>query len=300
MQNEELQKWKKAGEIAGEAREYGITLLKDGANVLEIARKIEDYIEKKGGRFGFPVQMSLNGIAAHYTPLPDDTLCLKTGDVVKLDLGVHIDGYIGDTASTIEIGTNKHTDIIKASRDALNAAIKLAKPGTRIFEIGEAVESIIKGYGFKPIRNLSGHKVDRYILHSHLTIPNYNNGDKTELEEDIVVAIEPFATDGVGLIREGKPSSNYRLHAQGTVRDASTREVLEYIKKEFVTLPFAKRHLTTKFTPTKVTLALSNLERAGIIHGYAQLPEKSDGMTTQAEHTILIRDTPIVLTKKVD
>src|SRR3989338_7662798 len=256
MQNEELQKWKKAGEIAGDAREYGITLLKDGTNVLEIARKIEDYIEKKGGRFGFPVQMSLNNIAAHYTPLPDDTLCLKTGDVVKLDLGVHIDGYIGDTASTIEIGTNKHTDIIKASRDALNAAIKLAKPGTRIFEIGEAVESIIKGYGFKPIRNLSGHKVDRYILHSHLTIPNYNNHDQTELQKGVVIAIEPFASTGVGMVKEGKASTNYRLFSTAMVRDASTREVLDYIKKEFVSLPFAKRHLIPKFSLQKATLAL--------------------------------------------
>lgn len=297
MDTEELNKWKKAGLIASEVREYGITLLKEGANVLEIARKIEDFITKKEAKFGFPVQISLNGLAAHYTPFPDDTLCLKAGDLVKLDLGVHIDGYIGDTASTIEIGTNKYSDLIKASREALNEAIKLCKPGTKICQIGEVVENVITKYGFKPIKNLSGHKVDRYILHSSLSIPNFNNEDRTELKEGTVIAIEPFATTGIGLVKEGKQSSNYRLFSTATVRDNATREVLEYIRKEFVTLPFAKRYLIPKFTPQRVALALFNLEKNGIIYGYPQLLEKSQGIVSQAEHTIIIKDNPIVLTK---
>lgn len=296
MEQEELNKWKKAGQIASEAREYGLTLIKEGANVLEVARKTEELILKKGGKFGFPVQVSINDMAAHYTPFPDDALCFKNGDLVKFDLGAQIDGYIGDTASTVEIGTNKYSDLIKASREALNEAIKLCKPGTKIYQIGEVVEQTITKYGFKPIKNLSGHKVDRYILHSNLSIPNFNNNDRTELKQGTVIAIEPFATTGIGLVREGKQSSNYRLFSSANIRDNSTRDVLEYIKKEFVTLPFAKRHLTLKFPVQKVTLALFNLEKNGIIYGYPQLPEKSNGMVSQAEHTILINDTPIVLT----
>ncbi|HLC86189.1 MAG TPA: type II methionyl aminopeptidase [Candidatus Nanoarchaeia archaeon] len=297
MDIEELNKWKKAGSIASEAREYGINLLKENANVLEIAKKIEDFITKKEGKFGFPVQISINDMAAHYTPFPDDTVCLKTSDIVKLDLGVQIDGYIGDTAYTVEIGSSKYFDLIKASREALNEAIKLCKPGTKIYQIGEAVEEIIIKYGFKPIKNLSGHKVDRYVLHSNLSIPNFNNGDKTELEEGTVIAIEPFATTGVGLVKEGKQSSNYRLFSSATVRDNATREVLEYIRKEFVTLPFAKRHLIPKFTIQRAALAIFNLEKNGVIYGYPQLPEKSGGIVSQAEHTIIIKDDPIVLTK---
>ncbi len=296
--DETIEKWKTAGKLAGEAREYGRDLLKEGANFLEIARKIEDFINKKEAKPGFPVQISINDIAAHYTPLPDDTNILKSGDVVKLDLGVHIDGYIGDTALTVEINTNNNQDLIKASKKALDEAIKLCKPGVKVCEIGETVNETITSFGFKPIKNLSGHKVDRYILHSYISIPNFNNNDQTKLEEGMVIAIEPFATTGIGLVKEGKPSSNYRLHNPKPVRDPITREILKFIQEEFVTLPFAKRYLALKFPISKINFALSNLEKFEIIYQYPQLLEKQAGcQVSQHEHTIYISDTPIVLTK---
>ena len=294
----DLETWKKAGKIAGEAREYGRTLIKPDASFLEVSRKIEEFIEKKGARPGFPVQLSVNGLAAHYTAFPDDTSKFKEGELVKLDLGTHIDGYIGDTALTIEVSTNNHSDLIKASKEALDAAIKLAKPGTKLYQIGEAVSSVIESYGFKPIKNLSGHKIDQYILHSNLSIPNYNNKDNTELPEGIVIAIEPFASTGVGLVKEGKPSSNYRLFKPNPVRDAITRDILKFIQENFSTLPFAKRHLVPKLSLAKVNFALLNLEKLGIIYQYPQLPEKEENcMVSQHEHTIYIADKPIVLTK---
>ncbi len=293
----DLELWKKAGKIASEAREYGKDLVKENANFLEIAKKIEEFIHKKEGKIGFPVQISINDLAAHYTPFPNDTSIIKKGDLVKLDLGAQVDGFIGDTALTVEVGTNKNQDLVKASKAALDEAIKLCKPGVKVCEIGEAVNETINSFGFKPIKNLSGHKVDRYILHSHISIPNFNNGDKTELEEGIIIAIEPFATTGSGFVKEGKPSSNFRLIKAKPVRDPLTREVLDFIEKEFKTLPFAKRHLT-KFSLPKINFALTNLEKQGIIHQYAQLPEKQEGcLVSQHEHTIYISDPPIVLTK---
>lgn len=297
MENE-LELWKKSGKIASEAREFGKELLKENSNVLEIARKIEDFIHKKQGKIGFPVQISINDIAAHYTPLPEDTLCLKSGDLVKLDLGAQVEGFIGDTALTLEIKTNNNQELIKASKKALEEAIKLCKPGVKVCEIGEVVNETITSFGFKPIKNLSGHKVDRYILHSNISIPNFNNGDETELEEGMVVAIEPFATTGSGFVKEGKPSSNFRMHNPKQVRDQMTRDILEFIKKEFITLPFAKRHLTPRFQLGKINFALSNLEKQGIIYQYPQLPEKQENcLVSQHEHTIYISDPPIVLTK---
>ncbi len=294
----DLETWKKAAKIAGEAREYGKTLIKVDANFLEVSRKIESFIESKGAKPGFPVQLSVNGLAAHYTALPDDQSTFKEGDLVKLDLGAHIDGYIGDTALTIEVKSNNNSELIKASKEALDAAIKLAKPGTRLFEIGEAVSSVIEKYGFKSVKNLSGHKVDQYVLHSDLSIPNYNNKDHTELSEGIVIAIEPFASTGIGLVKEGKPSSNYRFFNPKPVRDSTTREILKFIQENFSTLPFAKRYLVPKFSLAKASLALSNLERQGIIYQYPQLPEKEENcMVSQHEHTVYIADKPIILTK---
>ncbi|MBI2148791.1 type II methionyl aminopeptidase [Candidatus Woesearchaeota archaeon] len=295
---EKLELWKKAGKIAGEAREFGKELLKENSNFLEMSKKIEEFIQKKEGKPGFPVQISVNDLAAHYTAFPEDTSTLKKGDLVKLDLGVHIEGFIGDTALTHEVGTNKNQDLIKASKEALNEAIKLCKPYTKVCEIGEVVESTISSFGFKVIKNLSGHKVDQYILHSNISIPNFNNKDQTRLEEGFVIAIEPFATTGIGLVKEGKPSSNYRLYNPKPVRDPITREILSFIQKEFLTLPFAKRYLTQKFNAAKVSFALVNLEKLGIIHQYPQLPEKEEGcLVSQYEHTIYISDPPIVLTK---
>lgn len=298
MDNNELELWKKAGKMAGEAREFGKDLVKEGANLFEISKKIEDFIEKKGGKPGFPVQISINDIAAHYTAIPDDQSTIKSGDIVKLDLGVQIEGYIGDTALTVEVNSNKNQDIVKASKEALDEAIKLCKPGVKVCEIGEVVNKVITSYGFKPIKNLSGHKVDRYILHSHISIPNFNNNDKTELKEGMVVAIEPFASTGVGLVKEGKLSTNYRLQNPKPIRDTISREVLTYIQKEFVTLPFAKRHLLKKFPISKINFALTNLEKQGILYQYPQLPEKQEGcLVSQHEHTIYIGNPSIVLTK---
>ncbi len=295
---DELEKWKKAGKLASEAREYGKTLLKENANLYEVALKIEDFIFSKNAKPGFPVQISKNNIAAHYTPVPNDTAIINKGDVIKLDLGVHIDGYIGDTALTVEIGTNNHKEIIEASRKALEAAISVCKPGIKINEIGKAIsESIPKN--LKVIKNLSGHKIDRYILHSSISIPNYDNNDKTELEEGTIVAIEPHVSNGIGLIKDGKPSSNYRLYdITKNTRDLMARDILNFIKKEFVTLPFAARHLVRKFPLGKVNHALAVLEKQGILYQYPQLTERDENcVVSQHEHTIYISDPVIVLTK---
>ena len=291
--------WKKACKIAGEARVFGASLIKEGVKFLEVSEKVEAFIEKKGGKPGFPVQISINGMAAHYTPFPGDESVFQRGDVVKLDLGVHIDGYIGDNAVTVEVGTKENTDLIRASKEALDAALRLAKPGTKVGEIGAAVNAKITEYGFKPIRNLSGHGVSRFILHDAPSIPNYNNHDPLVLREGQVLAIEPFATKGIGLVKEGKRSSNYRLAVPNKqVRDANARKVLEYIREEFFTLPFAKRYLTKVFELNKVNLALMQLEKEGLVYEYPQLPEKENGLTSQHEHTVLVAEKPIILTKE--
>ena len=293
--------WKKAGKIAGEARLFGVKLIKEGVTFLEVTDKIEEFIKKKDSKPGFPVQISLNGLAAHYTPFPDDTSVFQSGDVVKLDLGVHINGYIGDTAMTIEVGTKENTEIIKASKEALDAALKLAKPGTKVFEIGRAVEEVISSYNLKPIKNLSGHGVSKFLLHDDPSIPNYDNHDPYVLKEGQVLAIEPFATKGAGLVREGKLSSNFRLpNLNVQVRDANARKMLDYIKKEFNTLPFAKRYLTKVFNPREVTGGLFVLKQQGLIYEYPQLPEKEDGLTSQHEHTVMVADKPLIITKVDD
>ncbi|MDD5651011.1 MAG: type II methionyl aminopeptidase [Candidatus Nanoarchaeia archaeon] len=287
----------KAGKIASQAREYGRTLIKENASVLEIAEKVEKKILDLGGQIAFPVDVSCNQIAAHDSPRYKDDRVLLKGDLVKLDLGAHLNGNIVDTACTVEIGTKKYYEMIQVVEEALNNAIKLATPGRKIYEIGNAIEETIVSKKFSPVRNLSGHEIDNYILHAGLTIPNYNNGNKTELKEGQIFAIEPFATYGDGIVVEGKPSEVYGLNIEKPVRDANAKMILKHIKENYKTLPFCKRWIANKFNLLKANLVLNTLEKEGIVRQYMQLVERSKANVSQAEHTIVVSDKPIVLTK---
>ena len=285
--------YEQAGKIAGESLEYGRKLVREGEKLKVIADKVEEKIKSLNGGIAFPVQISINNIAAHYCPDINDDTEIKKGDLVKLDFGAHINGEIGDCACSINVNGN-HDELIKASSEALNEAVKKMMPGIELREVGRAIEEIIKGYGFNPIRNLSGHEIKEYELHSGAIVPNYDNNDKTKLKEGQVFAVEPFATTGEGFVKDGKLSGIYNLVMPKNVR--SGREILEYIMKNYNTLPFARKWLLANFSEFKINFGLRMLERENIIQQYHQLIERSNGIVSQAEHTVKIADKPIVLT----
>ncbi|MEK6835326.1 MAG: type II methionyl aminopeptidase [Nanoarchaeota archaeon] len=289
-----MDNWEKSGKIAAQALEYGAKLIKINEDVKDVCEKVEAKIIELGGKPAFPVQISINDIAAHFTP-QDEIIKFKENDIAKLDVGAHVEGYIGDNAVTIDLGDN--TDLVKASKLALQEAIKIIRPGTKLFEIGKIVEKTITEFGFKPIRNLSGHGIDVYEEHSGFTIPNYNNEDDTELKENQIIAIEPFATDGMGMVQDGKLSGIYKVVNAKQVRNDTTRNMLKFILQEYNTLPFAKRWLLKKFPSFNVNFALRMLEKDGILHHYSQLSEKSHGLVSQHEFTLLVKDKPKILTK---
>jgi methionyl aminopeptidase len=288
-----MDNWERAGKIAAEALDYGIKLIKVNENVKDVSEKIENKIHELNGKPAFPVQISINEIAAHFTP-NDEEILFKENDVCKLDVGVHVDGCIGDTALTIDLG--KNDELVKASKLALQEAIKIIKPGIKLFEIGKIIEKTISEYGFKPIKNLSGHGLDVYEEHSAPTIPNYNNNDKTELKENQIIAIEPFATDGEGFVKDGKLSGIYKVVNIKQVRDNNSREILKFILENYNTLPFAKRWILKKFPSFKVNFALRMLERDNILYHYPQLPERNNGLVSQHEHTLIVKNQSKILT----
>lgn len=281
-----MKDWKKAGKIAAEALDYGCNLVKPGASLLEVTIKVEDKIEKLGGKCAFPAQFSINDIAAHYTASVEDKTVFKKGDLVKVDIGVHVNGAIGDNARTVDLGDNKR--IVDASLEALNEAIKMVKERTKLRDIGKVIEKTIVSQKLKPVKNLSGHLIERYTEHAGFNVPNFDNKDDTELEEGMVIAIEPFATNGIGVILDGKKSGIYAIVSENSVRDQITREVLKFIKEEYQTLPFCKRQLLKYIPEFKVNFALRNLTKYDIIREYNHLPEKEKGLVSQAEHTVLV------------
>lgn len=296
MDKETFEAYVKAGKIAAKARDYGASLIKVGANLLEVTDKIEKRIVELGGEFAFPPQISLNDIAAHYYPSDDDKTVFKEGDVVKLDVGVHINGFVGDTAVTIVLSDDAKLKLLEeASREALNSALRIIKPGVTLGEIGRTIHDEIAKRGFSPIRNLSGHGLDRFVIHDAPSIPNFDTGSQEKLEEDQVIAIEPFASTGAGIIYESSNPTLFSLVGKKPTRSPLTREVLRDLE-EYNELPFSMRWVAKKHGIGKAGFAIRDLRHINALREYPPLPDKAHGIVSQAEHTVIVRDKPVITT----
>lgn len=251
----------KAGEIARQVKKEVVDLIKPGAKLYDIAEFVERRIVELGGKPAFPCNLSINEIAAHYTPYKGDGTVLKEGDYLKLDIGVHVDGYIADTAVTFRVGMEED-ELMEAAREALENAIATVRAGVMIRDVARAIEETIRGKGFNPIVNLSGHKVERYKLHAGVSVPNvYREADTYVLQEGDVFAIEPFATTGAGQVIEVPPALIFMYLRDRPVRMLQARRLLMHIKKNYKTLPFAYRWLQDFLPEGQLKLALAQLEK---------------------------------------
>jgi methionyl aminopeptidase len=289
--NEEIyDKYHKAGQIAAYARDEGAKRIKPGVPLIEVVSFVENSIIERGASLAFPTNIAINDMAAHFTPKDDETLIFRSGDIVKLDVGAHIDGYIADTAVTIEVETSDHETLLKASEEALDKAIRLMKPGISLSTIGKNVQEIIHSYGFKPIENLTGHSLNRYTLHAGLSIPSVPSmGLRGGPKEGDAIAVEPFATNGSGRVISGNGSNIYLvnsgLHLR-RIRDQRTKQYINILKQHFKTLPFSYRWCPPYIPNTEGVL--QRLSYYGLIHHYPQLLEQNHGLVSQKEHTMII------------
>jgi len=282
-----------AGKIASQVRAYAKMIIKKNVSLLEIAEKIEDKIFELGGKPAFPVNLSINEVAAHFTPYHEDET-LAHG-LLKIDFGVHIDGWIADTAFSVDLeNSDENKKLILASEKALEEAIKISNNKTTN-EIGGKISETINSYGFTPIINLGGHGLGQYDFHAEPFIPNIDNNNGKELKKGLY-AIEPFATNGNGKVHDGKPHGIYILINNKNVRNPVAREILKFVEKEYPELPFASRWIVRKFG-SKALFALNQLEQNGNLHHFPQLIESSKGIVAQSEHTILIDKEVIVTTR---
>lgn len=295
MDLDQIKKLKQAGEIAKKVKTYAREIIKPQTPLIKIANKIDEKILDLGGKPAFPINLSINEVAAHSTPsFNDETLA---HGLLKIDVGVHIDGYVADTAFSLDLeNSEQNKRLIESAEAGLQAAIGIISPETTLQLIGAAIEKAIKEKGAQPITNLSGHSIDQYNLHSGITIPNYDNSQDLEIGTGSF-AIEPFATSGAGRVKDGKPSGIYHLEPMEgrQVRDSFAREVLSYIKEEYSTLPFCSRWLVKKFG-SRALIALKRLEEANILHHYPQLIESDRKPVAQAEHTIILTEKEKIIT----
>jgi methionyl aminopeptidase len=295
-----IENYIKAGKIVKEVRELALKEVHGGMKVLDLVNLIEGEIIKLGALPAFPCNISINEVTAHYTSPPEDDTLIKGGDLVKIDLGAHVDGFIADSAVTVSVGgdaspeTMKHyttqiqEDMIETAKDALDTAISTIRPGVEVGKIGEEVEKTIHAQGLKPVANLTGHSMEQWILHSGLSIPNVKENNNHKIEEGDVLAIEPFVTDGVGLVSDMKDAFIFRFLRDRPVRMIQARKTLERIKMEYKILPFAQRWLENEEQSSKTSIALRQLISSRAVYPYHVLREKSGARVAQAEHTVIV------------
>jgi len=277
--------YEEVGKATRSALEYGKGLIKEGAKLLDVAEKIERYLEEKGFGSAFPVNISLDHEAAHYTPMKDDQKVFGK-NLVKLDLGARKGAYLGDSAISIDL-SGENGKLIECSEKAANEAISIVKAGRSVREIGKVVEEISKKMGFNPIRNLGGHGITKDDLHANIFIPNFDNGDEAKLEEGEVIAIEVFVTTGEGLVVDGDSVEIFRKYP-GATRNPIAREVGSFIDSNFSTYPFAMRWVLKRFDEFKAKVALNEFARANLLESYPVLVEKSNGLVAQTEYEMIV------------
>ena len=297
MEEKEVKNYIKAGKILSGVKENAQKSIKLGQKLLDIASKIEAEIADIGGKPAFPVNLSLNNNAAHYTPSIEDLTAISENDVLKVDIGVHVDGYIADCAFTLDF-TGKYGKLVEAAEKALENAVALVKPGIELRAIGGEIEKTISSYGFEPISNLSGHGLEQYTQHAEPSIPNTANNDAHKLEEECAFAIEPFASTGSGIVREAVQTEIFALEEERPVRNQHARKLLEFIAEEYETLPFAERWIANakklKFGEFERKVALRELMQNGIIRAFPILHDEKNSFVAQAESSLLLHDGQVI------
>jgi methionyl aminopeptidase len=275
----DLDRWRQAGKIAGQARERGLSWAKPGTGRRELAERIEAYIRDQGAEPAFPTNLSRNWEAAHYTPSESDAEILGPGDLLKVDVGAHLDGAIADTAGTVEVGdTHRHDRLVKAVQDAVTAGIRAVRPGGTVDAVSRAIESAVHVQGFKPVVDLTGHTIESYLLHAGKSIPSVGGYSTASLEEGEVVAIEPFVTNGEGHIEDGPFGNIIRFRTDPGPKDP----VLAKTFARFRTLPF-----TTRWVMDPAEKAALKRGRR-LLQTYPVFVETGRGWVAQAEHTVLV------------
>ncbi len=293
----QIEDYVKAGKIVSEVREMVREKNWIGKTVYEICEEVEGEIRKREAKCAFPVNTSINEIAAHYTAEPNDEITISDTDLIKIDLGAQINGYIADTAVTVCYDP-QYDNLVQAAEDALQHAMSMIKIGVKASDIGRTIEKIVKQMGFKPIANLSGHSLDQYTIHAGKSIPNIWSIGSFSLSGEVAYACEPFVTTskGFGFVREGKVKNIFAMVSRKKTKNEEADEMLDFIWENFNMLPFALRWLVKKWEVKKARELLEFLIKKKTVKAYPILVEANSQRVAQAEHTFIPTDTGVTVT----
>ena len=293
-----LAKLRVSGRILRETREEIRGFVRENMPIIEICERAENLIRKKGGKPAFPCNVSINEIAAHYTSPPDDTKRVPEKAIVKVDIGAHVDGYVTDTAVTVCFDP-EYDGLVETAERALEKAVESICAGMSTSKLGTIIESTIKSRGFKPISNLTGHSVGRYLVHAGTSLPNVSQIFSSKIKVGVAYAIEPFVTvsNAVGKVEDEAGSTIFRFVKSRPQKSPYAKTLSKYIEENFRTLPFAERWLQGVVPAEHYKEAFRQILKSKAIMDYPIFVEASRKPVAQAEHTVLIvEDGRVVLT----
>jgi len=286
---EAFKKYVKAGRITAKVREQMRRTVSEGMRIIDICEKAESSIRESGGKPAFPCNVSVNEVAAHSTSPPQDKRTVPENSIVKVDVGAHVDGYIADTAVTVCFNP-EYESLVRSAEEALETALKLLRPGLSITRLGSAIQKSIEMQGFKPISNLTGHQVGRYLVHAGKALPNVFHLSMSRVHVGEVYAVEPFVTvpDAAGKVRGGKEAHIFRFRKRKSLKNDYAKRLLNHIEKNFRTLPFSERWLKGCVPTSYYSTAFSELLSSKSLMAYPVFIEASGKPVAQAEHTVVI------------
>ncbi|MDR2720640.1 MAG: type II methionyl aminopeptidase [Nitrososphaerota archaeon] len=288
---EELEKFRLSGKILCAAREEMRGYVKEGMLVLDVCEKAESLIRERGGFPAFPCNVSINEVAAHYTSPPGDTSVIPVGSTVKVDMGVHVDGYVSDTAFTVSFNPEGRS-MTATAEFALKSVVDSIHGEMTTGRIGGIIETAIRNHGFKPLSNLTGHSVGRYLIHAGTSIPNVATLATSKVHTGDVFAVEPFVTqpDAIARVDDSPQNTIFRLIRAKSAKTVYAKQLLKYIETNFRTLPFAERWLIDVVPREHHAEAFKELLKSKLVTSYPVFVEASKKPVAQAEHTLLIKE----------
>jgi methionyl aminopeptidase len=286
---EALKKLRLSGKILRETREEMKSYVREGMPIIDICEKAENLIQQKGAKPAFPCNVSANEIAAHYTSPPNDTRTVPENSVVKVDIGAHVDGYLTDTAVTVCFNP-EYTALVETAERALKTAVENIRPGISTSKLGSIIETTIKSRGFKPVSNLTGHQVGRYMVHTGTSLPNVTQLFSSKLKLGGAYAIEPFVTlpNAAGRVEDGEEAAIFRFVKSRSLKNNYAKQLLKHIESNFRTLPFAERWLQNIVPQESYREAFHELLSSKCLMQYPVFVEASGKTVAQAEHTVLV------------
>lgn len=293
-----VRKYQLAGKIAAEARQKAKRIIYEGMPIIDLCEETEIFIREMGGKPAFPCNISINEVAAHYTSPPNDLQTIPEGSLVKIDVGVHVNGYCADTAVTVCFNPT-HEKLVRSAEEALKKSIEILRPRLFISQFGRIIQKTIENRGFKPISNLTGHKIERFALHAGKSLPNVSHISAARICLGEVYGVEPFVTiaNASGKVENTSECHIFRFSKQKSLRNPYAKRLLKYIKQDFRSLPFSERWLQANKSYNYSRHAFSELISSKSVISYPVFVEASEKPVAQAEHTVMIvEDGCLVLT----